>query len=200
MKTPKFLETNKSTKERLKELDFIGPIFFMPAVCCLLLALQWGGTVYAWNSPIIIGLFCAFVVIFPIWVWTQFKLGERATIPIRIIKQRTVFFSSMYSLFFGAFTIICFYLPLYFQAVKGSSATKSGIQTLPLIGAVTVSAIVGSVLLSIVGYITPFMFGGAIVFAIGLGLLMMLDPDTPAAKWACYQIVAGIGAGMNLQV
>jgi nitrate/nitrite transporter NarK len=200
MKTPENLENTKTWKEKLREIDYIGPSLFMPACTSLLLALQWGGALYAWNSPAIIGLFCAFGALIPIWIWSQIKQGERATIPIRLITQRTVLFSSVYSFFFGAFQVLCFYIPLYFQAVKGSSATESGIQSLPLILAATVAAVIGGILISIIGYIPPFMIGGAAIMTVGVGLFSTFDVDTSTAIWIGYQIIAGSGSGLNLQV
>ncbi|CAG8111874.1 unnamed protein product [Penicillium nalgiovense] len=38
----------------LSELDLINSFFFLPAIVCLLLALQWRGTQYSWNNPQII--------------------------------------------------------------------------------------------------------------------------------------------------
>ena len=37
-------------RELHKRLDLIGFVLFAPAVTMLLLALQWGGNVYAWKS------------------------------------------------------------------------------------------------------------------------------------------------------
>jgi hypothetical protein len=182
-------------------LDYYGALLLIPAVVCLLLALQWGGNQYAWNSATIIGLFCGFGAIVPIFVYVQLKLGERATIPIRVFTQRTVFFSSMFSFFVGSsFLIAIFYLPLYFQAVKGVSATKSGIDTLPLLLSVVLSSMAGGILVTVLGYFTPFMIGGMAIFTIGVGLLSTLAVDTSFGKWFGYQIVAGAGLGVCLQV
>ena len=38
----------------LKLLDPIGNLIFVPAILCLLLALQWGGVTYAWSDVRII--------------------------------------------------------------------------------------------------------------------------------------------------
>ncbi|KAG6986530.1 hypothetical protein G7Y79_00078g099840, partial [Physcia stellaris] len=41
-----------------ERLDLLGFAIFAPAAIQFLLALQWGGTKYRWNSPTVIGLFC----------------------------------------------------------------------------------------------------------------------------------------------
>lgn len=38
----------------LKMLDPVGNFLFVPAIICLLLALQWGGVQYAWSNSRII--------------------------------------------------------------------------------------------------------------------------------------------------
>jgi hypothetical protein len=201
LQNPERLENNKSIKTRVKELDYYGAAFLIPAVVCLLLALQWGGTKYAWNSATIIGLFCGFGAIIPIFIYIQIRLGERATIPVRIFLRRSVFFSAMYSFFVGSsFLIIVFYLPIYFQAVKGSTATKSGIECLPLLLSVVISSICGGILVTVLGYFTPFMIGGMAIFTVGAGLLSTLSPDTSFGRWFGYQVLAGAGLGICLQV
>jgi MFS family permease len=195
------LATKKTIKEGLSELDYLGLVCFIPANVSLLLALQWGGSQYPWRNPIILGLFGGFGILISIWIYSQFRLGEKATIPIRLMTQRTVFYSSILAFFASAaYMIPLIYLPLYFQAVKGTSAIASAISITPIILCVTVSTIIAGVLLTRVGYYTPFMIIGMSFLAVGLGLLSTLGIDTTVGQWIGYQIIAGVGAGLNLQV
>lgn len=66
-------------KQRASQLDLIGTAFFMPAIVCLLLALQWGGSKYPWGNARIIVLFVLFGVLIGIFIFIQFKRGENAT-------------------------------------------------------------------------------------------------------------------------
>ena len=201
LKNPAHLATKKSFRERLSELDFIGPLLFIPANVGLILALQWGGSKYLWNSPPILGLFSIFGVLAPLWVISQVYLKEKATIPMRIMTQRTVFFSSLYAFFAGAaFLIPVFYLPLYFQAVRDASATGSAIYILPLVVSTAISAIATGIFLPMVGYFTPFMIFGAALVAVGAGLRSTFGVDTMLGLWLGYQIVVGVGSGMTVQV
>lgn len=179
----------------------MGPIIFIPSISCLLLALQFGGVQFPWTSPVVISLFCGFGVILLIWVYTQVRLGERATVPISLITDRTVLFSSTFSFFTGsAFPILSFYIPFFFQAVKGSSATGSAVESLPLIISINISAIGGGILISATGYLKPFMIVGMVGFIIGTGLLSTLGVNTPVSQWLPYEILSGIGMGINQQV
>lgn len=198
LQNPEQLPTNKTFKERLKEVDFVGPIVFIPAMVCLLLILQWGGVDYAWGSPIIISLFVGFGVLGIIWIYSQYRLGERATIPFRLAIQRTVFWSSLSGFFSSAaFTVPVFYLPLYFQAVKENSATQSAVNTIPMFLAVTIATVMAGVSVQKVGYCTPFIIAGAALLAIGTGLMSLFEVDTSVGQSIGYQVVFGIGAGIN---
>lgn len=92
-----------------------------------------------------------------------------------------------------------YFLPVWFQAVKGVSAIDSGIRLLPMILPMVFAAILSGVLISRIGYYTPFMLCGNCIMAVGAGLLTMLEVDTPQAKWIGYQVVYGIGLGCTFQ-
>jgi MFS family permease len=194
-------EGNLTFKERLGRLDYIGPVLFIPAMICLFLALQWGGTKYTWDSTTVIGLCVGFGMLMMVWIHSQYRQGEQATIPSRFLRQRTVFFASMYAFFLNAALIILvFYLPVYFQAVVGSSVTDSAINGLPLTLSFIVSAIAGGIAISKTGYFTPFMIVGTAAFTGGVFLLSTMDESTPMNACFGFQIMSGIGVGMNFQV
>ena len=88
--------------KKISNLDPFGCLLFIGAVCCLLLALQWGGQTKPWNSPDVIGsLVGAFVtaVLFSFWQW---KRGDAALIPFRVFRTRSVWTGAMVLFFLGA--------------------------------------------------------------------------------------------------
>ncbi|KAF3216770.1 hypothetical protein TWF106_008171 [Orbilia oligospora] len=190
-------------RERIYQLDLVGAAILIPTVVSLLLALQWGGTTYAWNDPRIIGLFVCFGCLVIIFIGSQWRLGDAATLPLRILRQRSVLASFIFACFFGsAFFTYMYYLPIYFQSVKGSSATKSGIQIIPFLLSCILTSMVSGGLITAVGYYTPFLIGGMLLFAIGAGLITTFNIDTHSspAYWIGYQTLTGFGLGVGFQV
>ncbi|KAJ5326635.1 hypothetical protein MYU51_014499 [Penicillium brevicompactum] len=186
--------------ERIKKFDPIGTALFMPAIICLLLALQWGGTTYAWSSWRIILLFCFFAVLILLFVATQWFQQEYATVPPRIFFKRTVWSSCLFSFCVGAaFLCSVYFLPIWFQAVKDASAVNSGIMNLPMLIAVVVLSVLSGIIVTIIGYYAPFMILGTVFIAIGYGLMTRFHPDTPKSIWIGYQIIAGAGVGFGMQ-
>ncbi|KAL4736631.1 major facilitator superfamily domain-containing protein [Aspergillus similis] len=199
-------EQNKSSKptslfDRIKQIDFIGAALLIPSIICLLLALQWGGNKYTWGNGRIIGLFVTFGVLAILTVFSQIKLGDRATLPPRIMVQRSVITSATYALLFGgSFFVLVYYLPIFFQSVRGSSAMTSGIQLLPLMLATVVSSVLTGILVTIFGYYTPFLIGSTAIASIGAGLITLYSIDISSGKWIGYQILLGAGVGAGFQI
>jgi Major Facilitator Superfamily len=193
--------TNDDTlAQRIKRFDPFGTAVFMPAIISLLLALQWGGTTYEWNSWRIIFLFCMFAILISIFLFIQYKQQDLATVPPRIFFKRSVWSAAFFIFCTGAaFLGSIFYLPIWFQAVKGASAVESGIMNLPMLIACVLMSIVAGIAVTVLGYYTPFMLVCSVMMAIGYGLLTTLQPDTGSPKWIGYQIIAGAGLGLGMQ-
>ncbi|KAI9880358.1 MAG: hypothetical protein M1830_003969 [Pleopsidium flavum] len=201
-KNPERKQNTLTVREKIEQIDILGAFFLICAIVCLLLALQWGGSVYPWSDSKVVGCLVGFGLIIAVFLFLQFKLGDRATIPPRILlKQRTVLASSWFSCFLamGLYTHI-FYLPFYFQAVKGTTAEGSGIRSIPYLVSVTLASLVIGSLITAFGWYTPFMWFGAATFTVGAGLLQTLKVDSSTGRWIGYQILTGVGAGAGVQI
>ena len=97
-------------REKVAQLDVEGNSLFIPAIVCLLLALQWGGSKYDWNNGRIIALFVLFAVLTIAFIGVQIWKQESATVPPRILKNRTVAAGA----WFGAMLGASFFVLVYF--------------------------------------------------------------------------------------
>lgn len=117
-----------------QKLDIVGFCLLAPAAVMLLLALQCDGTRYAWNSATIIGLFCGCAMTLLAFVAWEWHKGDLGLIPTGLCRNRIVIagcfitFSVM-----GTSLLASYWLPIYFQAVKGESPVRSGVNLLPSI-------------------------------------------------------------------
>ena len=99
---------------RILRLDLLGTVMLIPAIICLLLALQWGGTEHPWNSSVIIGLFVGAGVMGAIFVGIQIWKGDKGTLPPRLFKNRDALCAMLFAFFFGAgFFPLVYYLCEY---------------------------------------------------------------------------------------
>ena len=95
--------------------------------------------------------------------------------------------------------VIIYFLPLWFQAIKGVSAVRSGIDTLPLVMSLVVASIVAGGLTARTGYYVPQLIACSVIMSIGAGLLTTLKTNTGSGKWIGYQILYGFGLGLGMQ-
>lgn len=187
-------------REKIVRFDPVGTIVFMPAVICLLLALQWGGTAYPWGNWRIILLFCMAGVLLLVFLFVQYRQQDHATVPPRIFLKRTVWSSSFFIFALGgAFLGSVYYLPIWFQAVKDASAVGSGIMNLPMLVSVIVASVIAGAAVTFWGYYTPFIILCSVLSSIGYGLTTLWEPDTGSAAWIGYQIIIGAGIGIGFQ-
>ncbi|KAE8140854.1 putative efflux pump antibiotic resistance protein [Aspergillus pseudotamarii] len=185
----------------LSQFDPVGTICFVASIICLLIALQWGGTQYSWRDGRIIALLTVFGALMIIWVITQWRGGDNATVPLRVLRQRTVACSTFYIFFASAsFVLLIYYLPIWFQAIKGDSPDQSGIHNLPTVLSVVIFAIVSGLGVSIMGYYSPFMIAGSMIMAIGAGLFLTFKVNIPTSMWFGFQVIFGAGAGIGMEL
>ena len=185
---------------RLKQLDPIGNLIFFPGVVCLILALQWGGAQYSWKNARIIVLlvFCGILCL--TFIGIQIWKKESAMVPPRLVKQRSIGASMWYNFFNGAgMMVMMYYLPIWFQAIKGASALNSGIMLLPMILSAVVASLSSGFMVAKLGYYTPFFILSSIITTIGAGLFTTFTPTTGHSKWIGYQVLYGIGLGLGMQ-
>ncbi|KAK1147155.1 hypothetical protein N8T08_001894 [Aspergillus melleus] len=191
----------QSLLDKVLQFNPLGFCVLVPAVVCLLLALQWGGSAYPWSSGRVIALLVMSGVLFIAFGIDQALEGDRAMIKTKTAKQRTVAAAFAFSICVGgAMMTVIYYIPIWFQGIKGASAVKSGEMSFPLLIALVIGSILSGALVSkLVGYPSPFMIAGAMLMAAGAGLLSTFTVSTGHPKWIGYQVLFGIGLGCCMQ-
>lgn len=188
-------------REKLMQMDPMGVMLVMGAVISYVLALHYGGQIYTWNSSQVVGLLVGFVVLsatFVAWEWRQ---EDRAMVPFRLAGNRVYLVSSVFAFFFsGAYFLIIYYLPIYFQSIDNVSPAMSGVRNLPLILTVTISMLTSGAYISTTGIAAPIIVVGTAIGTVCTGLLYTLDIDTTEGKWIGYQIIGGVGWGIASQI
>ncbi|KAI7155554.1 MFS general substrate transporter [Hortaea werneckii] len=187
-------------KQKVTRLDLLGELFLVPCVICLLLALQWGGSTYAWSDGRIIALLVVFGSLFLAFVLVQCLMQSNATLPLMVISNRSIIAGIMFNFCFSsAMLTLVYWIPTWFQAIKGTSAVESGINTIPLVLSLVVASILAGQAVGRIGYYTPFAIASAIIMPIGAGLITTWTVQTGSPKWIGFQILFGFGVGLGMQ-
>lgn len=117
-----------------QRLDLVGFVVLASFSIELLLALQYGGNKFPWRSSQVIGLFCGAATTFVAWLTWNWRRGKDALLSFPVISRRHVWMSGLcYSAVMVAVYGVSYFLPIYFQAIKGVNAVMSGVYLLPSI-------------------------------------------------------------------
>ncbi|KAJ4986520.1 major facilitator superfamily transporter [Stagonosporopsis vannaccii] len=191
---------NLSLTQQIQRLDPVGVLFFVPCVVCLVLALQWGGTTYAWSSPTIIGLLVTFGVLLVVFAVVETLTPETAMAPTRVVLNRSVLGSLIFTfLNYGSVMAIAYYLAIWFQVAKGLSATHAGINTIPMVLAMVVASVISAKITQRIRYYIPAIIVCSILSSIGAGLLSTMTRYSDHRYWIGYQVLFGLGLGCGGQ-
>ncbi|KAI1758727.1 putative gliotoxin efflux pump [Hypoxylon sp. FL1150] len=173
--------TLATVKEKFLQMDIPGAVLICAAIVCLTPALQWAGAEKALGDSDVVGTMLAtpiYLVLFGIDQWLQ---GERALIMPSFLRNRVLLVGAVFKFFIaGCFNLALYWLPIYFQAVRGVTAFYSGIRLIPVILSLTIAQIA--------------------VGAVGSGLLMLVDEQFNAGQWIGFQIILRIGVGLCLTI
>ena len=156
-----------------------------------------GGVSYAWSSwrtlvPLILGTFgLVGFVLFEEYVATE------PLIRTVVFKNRTAAVTYAGTFLQGMILwTLLYYLPLYFEAVKGQTPTLSGISVFPETFTVAPAAVVVGILITKTGRYRWAIWAGWVLTVLGSGLLYLMDVHTSTVKWVFLTLVSGIGLGM----
>ncbi len=194
------VKEQKSKLEQLKGLNPISMLIFVCAIVCLILALQWGGTTYDWSNWRIILLFVFFSVLVIVFFAIQIMFPESATLPIRLITQRSIAAGFLFTFTIqSAMLTVTYYIPLFFQTVKNFSPLDSGLATLPFLLALVIGSILAGGFVQRIGIPAPFMIASTILAIIGAALITTWPINVHQGQWIGYQVLFGFGVGIGMQ-
>ncbi|EME79773.1 uncharacterized protein MYCFIDRAFT_58758 [Pseudocercospora fijiensis CIRAD86] len=186
--------------EGLKAIDWLGSMLVVGGTLMLLFGLQYGGVTSPWDSAevlclIIIGAFTLFL--FGMWEW---KGAKYPIMPLRLFaKVSNLATLSLVFLHGFVFISASYYLPLYFQAIRGATPILSGVYLLPTALALAVSSIGTGAFVAKVGKYLPPIYFAFFMMTLGIGLFIDFDAHSSWAKLIIYQIIGGLGVGPMFQ-
>jgi len=183
-----------------RSLDRLGITMLVMAVVPLMLAFSWGGSQYDWLSPQVIGLLVLAFVAALAFVRVERDAVE-PIIPLPLFRSPVfaviivvTFFTAM-----GMFGSVA-YIPLFVQSVIGTSATNSGLVTMPMMLTMSItSAAVGQVLAR-TGRYRIFLMVGLAVMTAGMFMLSQMDVHSSQGEATRDMVVLGIGLGFTMPI
>ncbi|WP_084718656.1 MFS transporter [Streptacidiphilus carbonis] len=186
--------------ERRPRLDVLGSLLLAVTGTCLVLATSWGGSQYAWSSPVILGLIGGAVLSLLLFPPAERRAAE-PVIPLRLFRDGVFNVSGAIGVVVGvALFGAASYLPSFLQMVDGASATVSGLKMLPMMGGIVLASVASGQLISRTGRYKLYPIVGGALSTVGMAGLGLLHTDSSYLVQSAGMAVLGLGVGLALPV
>lgn len=189
------------TTERVRRrIDYLGALLVGGTAVCVTLVASWGGSTYAWTSPVVLGLSAGAVVLGVLW-WFSARRAAEPVVPLHLFANPVlrVGMGLTFCIGFAMMGSLTF-LPLFLQVVHDYSPTASGLALVPMVVGMLTTSIGSGLLVTRTGRYKVFPIVGSIVVGVALALLSRLGPDTTYPEMAVYFLLLGLGLGLIMQV
>ncbi len=182
------------------QLDYMGMALLSTATACLVLVATWGGSTYAWTSPLILGLAVLTVAAGILFVRTESRAAE-PIIPLHLFRERNFNLTTIAGLFIGiAMFGAMSYLPTYLQMATGATATVAGLLMVPMMGSLLIVSVISGIYVSRTGTYKWLPIAGSAALALSMVLLSTMTIDTPVWIICSYIAIMGVGLGASMQI
>jgi EmrB/QacA subfamily drug resistance transporter len=189
-----------SDRKRNPRIDWLGAVTLVAGVVPLLLALSWAGRDYRWASPQIIGMLAGALTMLVAFVFVELRAPE-AILPPSLFGHRVVWTSAVVSTLVSmALFGTTLFIPLFVQAVIGSSATRSGAVLTPMMFALIFASIASGQLIAKIGRYRSMAIAGVSVTAVGMFLLSRMSESTSYSAVVANMMVVGVGLGVTMPI
>lgn len=119
-------------KEKLKRLDIPGLATFVPLAISVILALEWAGTEYSWNSWRIIILWSSTGVLLLAFLAVEYRTGENSMFPLKFMCQRSVALGAMFTFCNSAALLVIAYYVSFLVSRRTITQLASRISHMPI--------------------------------------------------------------------
>ncbi|MDF1489734.1 MDR family MFS transporter [Tessaracoccus caeni] len=181
-------------------IDYLGMTLLAGATTAVVLVCTWGGHLYDWASPQIIGISAAAVALSALFVIVE-RRAAQPVIPMSLFADRNFTLSTVAALLIGVMMFGAIgYFPTYLQMVTGVTATQAGLLMTPMMASLLVTSILSGRAVSRTGRYKKFPLIGSAIMGVGLVLISMLKVDSPL-WWMCTVLgIFGAGIGLSNQI
>jgi EmrB/QacA subfamily drug resistance transporter len=198
------LPYSRGRRASVLDLDFLGIALFSLGVVPLLLGLTNKGQVdsrgnlYDWTDPRVGGLMLVGLVVLAVFAVVEARARE-PIVPLDLFRGRDYAASQVAVFLFaaGMFTAVIF-LPRYYQAVKGDTATQSGYEVWPLLVGLIGGSIGSGMLISRIGRYKWIIVGSTLPLIAGAYLMTHLTAGTDTWTLWGWMFLLGLGVGPSL--
>lgn len=189
-----------SRREKFKKIDYLGFIFSSAGLILLLIPISGGGSTYKWNSGLIIAMFIVGGLCLVGFLLIEWKIPRLPMIPLGLFKSGLLSLvlstNFLYGMTYYSFT---YYIPYYFQIVRGYDSIMASVLLIPLVLMQAINSIISGQIISYTGHYKHVILFGYGSWVLSCGLLLLWSETINIGVVIVVLLIMGIGLGFTFQ-
>ncbi|KAI2741843.1 hypothetical protein DTO013E5_5265 [Penicillium roqueforti] len=189
-----------SWREKLGKIDWLGLAAAIACVVFLLIPLNSGGSIWPWRSALVVSMLVVGGFFFILFAIIEKRFAKIPIIPLRLFGQvPTAVIYLQSALYNSVWQVDMYFLPIYFQDVRGYSPLQSAALILPLLLLQSVAGVISGPVMTKLARYAPVLYCGMTLWTLGAGLKLLFSRTTSTAVYVIVLIIEGAGIGFVLQ-
>lgn len=190
---------------KFQEIDWIGAVLFAATVVLFTISLTFSGLIFSWNAGGSIASWVSFGICFIAFIIQQafaiLTSEHHRIFPLHFLRSRTLVILFIVTCAGGAAEgVMLYFIPLYFQFIKGDTALQAAVHLLPFICFFIFFVMLAGSLPSALSRYNIYYFIGSSLILIGGGLCFTISENTSVAKIYGYEAITASGIGLLFQL
>ncbi|WP_282088933.1 MFS transporter [Streptomyces tendae] len=187
-------------RRRREPVDILGAVLIAAAASVILLVTDWGGTKYAWSSPLILAMGLGGVLLTALFIWWE-RRAPAPILPLSLFRNPVYRTVTPLQIVTGLAVMSApVYLATYMQVAQAHTPTSSSLFTVPLAVGLVLFSTSGGMWISRFGRYRMVLVLGNVLCTLALALLGTLGTHTPSWVIAVDLFLLGSGLGGLMQV
>ncbi|GAW16536.1 hypothetical protein ANO14919_059660 [Xylariales sp. No.14919] len=182
--------------QKLRKIDWLGVVTSVAGVVLTVLAINSGGILWPWTSQQVLSTLIIGGILFFAFIAIEAYLATIPIMPLRLFTTR----SRCLLLVIGflsdsAWQVTQYFVPLYFQTLRGYTPLQSATLILPFVAAQGIAGATSGPVMSKLARYSQVLRIGLLFWTLGAGLKLLFNEKTPTYTYVIVLALEGIGVG-----
>ncbi|KXT08780.1 hypothetical protein AC579_7661 [Pseudocercospora musae] len=196
------IPVKESDKAKIKRVDFLGAFTLVSALVLFLLGLNSGGNIVPWNHPLVYVCMPLSGVMLAAFIFIEDRVASEPIIPVRLLTHQSVAAACLTNWFMtmSVFGLI-YYGPIFFQVVRGVSATRAGTLFIPQATGTAIGSLGSGLIMRWTGKYRWLNILVQIISIVAASLILaQFNENVPSVPPFIYLAMEGLAYGSMLTI